>query len=101
MLRILTFIGSDALSGFKERKPLLGNWVLRRSGHDMLYIHYVALKPLGHEQKANYVSDILQDPLQYGDGAFDDESKEYKKSDTYFVFPRLGTIFPCSSKAAS
>lgn len=58
------------------------------------YIHYVALKPLGHGQQANYVSDILQDPLQYGDGAFDDESKEYKKSDTYFVFPRLGTIFP-------
>ena len=98
MDQYLTFIGSNAVSG-KRKKPLLFKWILRRSG----YTIFITL--LSNRFDTNNKQTMLRTCSrafpQYGDDAFDDESEEGKDFDTYFVFPRLGTISPLSGKATS
>ena len=98
MDQYLTCLGSGALSDFR-RKALANK--LGVSEVRARYIHYVALKgSRGLEKQANYDENALEELLTYGDDTLEDELAE-DGTDTFFVYPRSGTISPWSSKATS
>lgn len=98
MDQYLTCLGSSALSDFR-RKALASK--LGVSEVRARFLHYLALKPSGQEQQADYNESTLQELLTYGDDHLEDELEEENGVDTLFVFPRSGTISPWSSKATS
>ena len=94
----MTCIGSNALSDFR-RKALASK--LGVSQVQARFLHYVALKPSGQGIQVDYDESVLHQLLTYGDDKLEDELEEQDGLDTYFVFPRSGTISPWSSKATS
>ena len=99
MDQYLTCLGSSALSDFRRR--LLAN----KLGVDDVrarYVHYVALHSANIEGSApNHDQQALNQLLEYGDPALEDESTDEEFVSTLFVTPRVGTISPWSSKATS
>lgn len=98
MDQYLTFLGSGALSDFR-RKALASK--LGLIDVQARFLHYVALKPSPQGRQADYDQTTLQELLTYGDDNLEDEFQEDDGVDTYFVFPRYGTISPWSSKSTS
>ena len=98
MDQYLTCLGSAALSEFRTTAlaSQLGLTQVRAQ-----YLHYVALKPSTQGRQANYDETTLQELLTYGDDTLQDECADGNQVDTYFVFPRYGTISPWSSKSTS
>ena len=98
MDQYMTYLGLNALSNFR-RRALASE--LGVSHVQARFIHYVALKPSGQGIQVDYDESILHQLLTYGDDNLEDEIQEQDGLDTYFVFPRSGTISPWSSKATS
>lgn len=95
MDQYLTFLGSNALSDFRRQG------LARKLGVSEVrarYIHYVALKgSQGQEKQADYDISHLQELLTYGDNdllELDLEEGDESEVDTFFVYPRSGTISP-------
>ncbi len=107
-MEYLTFHGSTALSPFR-RQSLASR--LGVSAVKARFIHHAALKDLqGQEKQADYDKSVFAELLDYGeDDNLDDhpsrrdgdESSNEDGADTFFVYPRSGTISPWSSKATS
>ena len=98
MDQYLTCRGSSALSVFRKNDLAIRLGVIEVRAQ---FIHYVALKSLGQGRQADYDETILHQLLTYGDDILGDELERGKEVDTYFVFPRYGTISPWSSKSTS
>ena len=89
----LTFLGSEALSAFRRRQ------ISQKIGCEDVwarYVHYVAL--------TDFPSDLdqgaLHELLTYGDENVGDGAGD-ETFTTLFVYPRISTISPWSSKATS
>ena len=98
MDQYLTCLGSSALSDFRRKAFAVKLGVSEVRAR---FLHYVALKPSGPGKQADYNESVLHELLTYGDDTLDDELEEDNGVDTYFVFPRYGTISPWSSKSTS
>ena len=93
--------GSSALSNFRR-----SNIARQLSVEEVQvqYVHYVALDDADLQDKEKQtVFSILQELLTYGDDLIDEDLSHSgdKSDDTFFVYPRHGTISTWSSKATS
>ena len=99
MDQYLTFLGSSALSEFR------GQGLARKLGVDRVqgrYIHYVALNgDQSSEGAVDYDRAGLEGLLTDNDEEFLEDSRDEVDIDDLFVYPRMGTISPWSSKATS
>ena len=89
----LTFLGSEALSAFRRRQ------ISQKIGCEDVwarYVHYVALTDLPGDLDQG----ALHELLTYGDENVEDEAED-ETFTTLFVYPRISTISPWSSKATS
>lgn len=96
MSQFLTCLGSDALSDFRRRQ------LADKIGCDKIwarYVHYVAL----NDRPSDLDQGVLHELLTYGDNVVANEAEEEDddQNTTLFVFPRISTISPWSSKATS
>lgn len=98
MDQYLTCLGSSALSLFRRRDLAIKLGLIEIRAQ---FLHYVALKPSPQGRQADYDETALHELLTYGDDTLEEEPEGENGVDTYFVFPRYGTISPWSSKSTS
>lgn len=99
MDQYLTILGSSALSEFRSQGLAKKLGVTHIKGR---YVYYIALKEdRAHQKQADYDKSALEELLAYGDEPFQEHLGDEAGADTIFVYPRIGTISPWSSKATS
>ncbi|KAK3172427.1 hypothetical protein OEA41_005749 [Lepraria neglecta] len=94
MSQYLTFLGSEAFSDFRRRQ------LAEKIGCDEIcarYVHYIALD----DSPSDLDQGALHELLTYGDKSVDDVAGNDDEVTTLFVYPRISTISPWSSKATS
>ena len=94
----ITHLGSSALSDFRCRglAQRIGAKYVRAQ-----FVHYIALGGDSQENLQDKGREALSELLTYGETYEDASGSEDGQSSTFFVWPRLGTISPWSSKATN
>ena len=99
MDQYLTFPGPKVLSDF--RRQAIANKI---GAEDVSarFFHYVAIKNTGKQIDLLSLRSPLTQLLAYGEDNADETTRESSDGlDTFYVYPRYGTISPWSSKATS
>lgn len=94
MSQYLTFLGSEALSDFRRRQFASK---IRCDEIWARFVHYVALT----DAPSDLDQGALHELLTYGDHVVEDGAEDDDTITTLFVYPRISTISPWSSKATS
>ena len=100
MEEYITVLGSPALSGFRRKS------LARKLGINAVYaryIHFVAFKDASEDRGGipDQLQAILRELLKYGEENEYSEPQLGEDCSRIFVYPRMGTISPWSSKATN
>ena len=95
----LTFEGAAGLSEFRAKAIATK---INAENVEAKYIHYAAVENKPESLARDRIIPILRELLNYGDLSSQDSIEDsYGSVETFYIYPRYGTISPWSSKATS